>query len=101
MLEIFNQTSIYIGKKDFKKAFWATEAFLRMQRPKYIEWQKSWKNRIKHYTPRKQPVYEDVLVEGVIEKWDPKVTKSQVKTIKISPTFGADVVRLYKEANEL
>jgi hypothetical protein len=25
MLEIFNQTSIYMGKKDFKKDFWATE----------------------------------------------------------------------------
>jgi hypothetical protein len=24
MLEIFNQTSIYIGKKDFKKDFWTT-----------------------------------------------------------------------------
>jgi hypothetical protein len=100
MLEIFNQTSVYIGKKDFKKDFWATEAFLRQQRPKYIEWQKAWKNRIKHYTPREQPVYEDVPVEGVIEKWDPKATKSAIKTIKMSPMFGADVVRLYKEANE-
>ena len=100
MLEIFNQTSIYIGKKDFKKDFWATESFLRSQKPHYIKWQQAWKNRIKHYTPREQPVYEDVPVEGVIEKWDTKVKTSQIKTIKISPMFGADVVRLYKEANE-
>jgi hypothetical protein len=45
-------------------------------------------------------VYEDVPVEGVIEKWDPKATKSAIKTIKMSPMFGADVVRLDKEANE-
>ncbi len=46
------------------------------------------------------PEYDDVPVEGVIEKWDPKIKTSQIKTIKISPMFGADVVRLYKEANE-
>jgi hypothetical protein len=46
------------------------------------------------------PEYDDVPVEGVIEKWDPKLKTSQIKTIKISPMFGADVVRLYKEANE-
>lgn len=45
-------------------------------------------------------MYEDIPVGGVIEKWDPKIKTSQIKTIKISPMFGADVVRLYKEANE-
>ncbi len=50
------------------------------------------------------PEYDDVPVEGVIEKWDSKPKTSQIKTVKISglisPMFGADVVRLYKEANE-
>jgi hypothetical protein len=36
----------------------------------------------------------------VIEKWDPKIKMSQIKTVKISPMFGADAVRLYKDANE-
>jgi hypothetical protein len=94
MVEIFNQLGIYIGKKDFIKDFWTTESFLRSQKPNYIKWQQAWKNRIKHFTPRVTPEYDDVPVEGVIEKWYPKLKSSQIKTIKISPRFGADVVRL-------
>jgi len=91
---------IYIGKKEFKNDFWTTEAFLRSQKPNYIKWQQAWKNRIKHCTPRVTPEYDDVPVDGVIEKWDPRLKTSQIKTIKISPMFGADVVQLYKKANE-
>jgi hypothetical protein len=46
------------------------------------------------------PEYDDVPVEGVIEKWDLKFKSSQIKAIKIPPMFGADAVRLHKEANE-
>jgi hypothetical protein len=103
MLEIFNQLGIYIGKKDFKKnsgPLKLTESFLRSQKPNYIKWQQAWKNSIKHYTPCMTPEYDNVPVEGVIEIWDPRLKASQIKTIKISPMFGADVLLLYKEANE-
>ena len=98
MLEIYNQLSIYIGKKSFNKNFWDTETFLKMMKPKYTKWQQAWKNRIKHYTPRAQPDYDDISVDGVIEKWDPKLSKanSQMKTIKISPMFTPDKVKMYK-----
>jgi hypothetical protein len=94
MLEIFNQLGIYICKKEFEKDFWTTEAFLRSQKPNDIKLQQVWKNSIKHYTPRVTPEYDDVPVEGVIEKWDPRLKESQIKTIKILPMFGADVVLL-------
>jgi hypothetical protein len=93
MVEIFNQLGIYIGKKDFKKKFWTTESFLMSQKPHYIKLQKAWKNLIKHYTPRVTPEYDDVPVEGVTEKWNPKLKTSQIKTIKTSTMFGADVVQ--------
>jgi hypothetical protein len=99
MLEIFNQLAMYIGKKDFKKDFWSTEIFLRHQKPNYIKWQQAWQNSITHYTPRgtnytprdthytprDTPAYDDVPVdsEGVIEKWDPKIKPSQIKTVKL------------------
>ena len=95
MLEIFNQLGIYIGNKEFKRDFWTTESFLKSQKPNYNRWQQAWKNRIKHYTPRVTPAYDDIPIEGVIEKWDPRLKASQIKTIKISPMFGADVVQLY------
>ena len=68
----------------------------------FVKWQKAWSNRIKHYTPREKPDYDLVPVDGIIEKWDTKIAKGtpQIKTIKISPMFGADVVRQYKAANE-
>ena len=31
-------------------------------------------HQVQHVAPHEQPVYEDVLVEGVLEKWDPKVS---------------------------
>jgi hypothetical protein len=96
MLEIFNQFGIYIGKKDFKKYFWTTGSFLRSRKPNYIKWQQAC---IKHCTPCVTPEYDDVLVEGVIEKWDPRLKASQIKAIKISQMFGADVVQLDKEVN--
>ncbi len=68
MLEIINQL-----KKDFKRDFWTTQSFRLSQKPNYIKWQQAWKNRIKHYTPRVTPKYNDVPVEGVIEKWDPRL----------------------------
>ena len=40
---------------------------------------------------------ESMINNSVNAKFD---ASSQIKTIKISPMFGADVVRLYKEANE-
>ncbi len=100
MLETFNQLAMYISKEDFKKDFWSTEIFLHHQKPNYIKLQQAWQNRITHYTPRDTPAYDDVPVEGVIEEWDPKIKTSQIKTVKISPMFGADAVRRYKDANE-
>ncbi len=90
MLEIFNQLGIYIGNKEFKRDFWTTESFLKSQKPNNIKWQQAWKNSIKHYTPRVTPEYDNVPVDGVFEKWDPRLKASQI----------ADVVRLYKETNE-
>ena len=102
MLEIFNQISIYSGKNNYSKNFWEVEPFLKNQKANYIKWQKAWKNRIEYYTPRDKPEYDFVPVDGLIENWDPKARKgeSQIKTIKISPMFGADVVKLYRTANE-
>ena len=76
MLDIFNQLAMHIGKKDLKKDFWSTEIFLRHQKPNYIKWQQAWQNRITHCTPRDSPVYDDVPVEGVIEKWAQPVDPS-------------------------
>ncbi len=70
---------MYIGKKDLKKDFWGTEIFLRHQKPNYIKWQQAWQNSITHYsdyTPRDTPAYDDVPVEGLIEKWAPSVDPS-------------------------
>ena len=102
MIEVFNQLAIFVAKKNFSKNFWDTESFLKQTRPKYVKWQQAWKNRIKHYTPRNKPVYDEVSVEGIIETWDTKIAKGtpQIKTVKISPMFCADTVRLYREANE-
>jgi hypothetical protein len=46
------------------------------------------------------PEYEDVPVDKVFEKWNLRLKAPQIKTNKISPMFGADVLWLYKEANE-
>ena len=102
MLEIFNQTAIYIAKKNFKTNFWDSEPYLKNLRQNYVKWQKARGNRLVNYTPRKKPEYDPVPVEGLIEKWDTKDPKgtSQIKTIKILPMFGADAVRMYKSANE-
>ena len=85
VVEIFNQLGIYLAVHDWKKNFWDTEKF-----------------RIKHYTPRTKPAYDDVPVDGLIEKWNPKLARSvsQIKTIPISPMFGPEIVALYKLANE-
>ena len=75
MIEVFNQLAIFVAKKNFSKNFWDTESFLKQTRPKYVKWQQAWKNRIKHYTPRNKPVYDEVTVEGIIETWDTKIAK--------------------------
>ena len=69
--------------------------------PKWKKWQKVWKNRITHYTPRVDPKHSDVEIDGVIENWNPKKAKgeSQTTTVKISPLFGPDIVALYSSAN--
>ena len=103
MIEIFNLTAIYIGKKDYKRNFWDSEGFLKLMKPKYVKWQNAWKNRILNYTPRYKPAHKDVEVTGIIENWDPKgkgKEANQPQTIKMSPLFGPDVVKLYKAANE-
>ena len=96
MIEIFNQTAIYIRKKDYKKNFWDSEPYLKQMKPKYFKWQNAWKNRILNYTPRYKPAHKDVEVTGIIENWDPKAKKdaNQPKTIKMSPLFGPDTVKL-------
>ena len=102
MLELFNQIATYVGKKNYTKNFWDTEPYLKNLKPKYAKWQKVWKNRLDHYTPREKPAHEPIPIEGIIEKWDPKVAKGtpQFKTVKISPMFDKDAMRLYKAANE-
>jgi hypothetical protein len=103
MFEIFNQISIYIAKKKFKHNFWDSEGFLRLHKTGFVKWQKAWSNRIKHFTPHEKPDYDLAPDGGIIEKWDTKIPKetSQIKTIKFSPMFGADVVRQYKAAKEV
>ena len=93
---------MFIGKKNYSKNFWETEAFLRQMKPKYVKWQNAWKNRILNYTPRYKPAHKDVEVTGIIENWDPKGKKdvNQAKTIKMSPLFGPDIVKMYTAANE-
>jgi hypothetical protein len=102
MLEIFNQIYMFVAKKNFTKNFWDSESFLKNHKVGFVKWQKAWSNRIKHYSPREKPDYDLVPVDGIIEKWDTKIVKGtpRIKTIKISPMFGADVVRQYKAANE-
>ena len=103
MIEIFNLTAIYIGKKDYKRNFWDSEGFLKLMKPKYVKWQNAWKNRILNYTPRYKPAHKDVELNGIIENWDPKAKGKEAnppQTIKMSPLFGPDVVKLYKAANE-
>ena len=102
VIETLNQLAMYIARKDYKKNFWDTEPYLKQMLPKWKKWQKVWKNHILHYTPRITPQQEDVTVDGLIEKFDTKKAKSdsQIKSVKISPMFGPDVVNLYKKANE-
>ena len=66
------------------------------------KWQKVWKSRIQHYTPRSTLHHQDVTIDVVLEKWDPKKGKgdNQLKFMDISPMFGPDVVQLYKTANQ-
>ena len=103
LLEVMNQAAIWIAKKDYKNDFWKAESFLKVTLPKWKKWQKAWKNRITHYTPRVRPAtHSDVALDGVIEEWDPKKPKgtSQIKTIMVSPMFGPEIVDLYKKLNE-
>ena len=102
LVEIFNQVGIYAANQNWKQNFWDTDRFLKDVRPKYVKWQAGWKNRIKFYTPRTSPAYDDVPVHGLIEKWNTKLGKgtSQIKTIPISPMFGPEIVTLYKNAND-
>ena len=69
---------------------------------KYVKWQNAWQNRILYYTPRYKPAHKDVDLNGIIEIYDPKAKKdvSQAKTIRMSPLFGQDIVKLYTAANE-
>ncbi len=102
MVELYNQTSIYIGKADFKLMFWDTKRFLKSLQPNWKKWQKVWKNHIKYYTPRTKPQQPDVDVAGIIEKWNTKrkANESQIATISVSPMFGLDIVDLYTQCNE-
>jgi hypothetical protein len=102
MIEVYNQTAIFIGKKNYSKNFWDSEAFLRQMKQPYVKWQNAWKNRIQYYTPCYKPAHKDVDIVEIIETSDPKAKKdvSQLKTIKMSPLFGQDIVKLYKAANE-
>ena len=72
MLEIFNQISMFVAKKNFKQNFWDSEAFLKHHKAGFVKWQKAWSNRIKNYTPREKPDYDLVPVDS-IEKWDAKL----------------------------
>jgi hypothetical protein len=102
MDELYNQTSIYIGKTDFKLNFWDTQPFLKSLQPNWKKWQKVWKIRIKYYTPRTKPQQPDVDVAGIVEKWNTKrkANESQIATISVSPMFGPDIVDLYTQCNE-
>ena len=85
LVEIFNQVGIYAANQNWKQNFWDTEKFLKETRPHYVKWQGAWKNSIKYYTPHTKPAYNDVPVEGLIEKWNTKLSRgvSQIKTIPI------------------
>jgi hypothetical protein len=72
MLELYNQSSIYIGTKEFKSNFWDIQPMIRSWQPNWKRWQKAWRNCIKHYTPRTDPPKEDLELRGMIEKWNPK-----------------------------
>ena len=72
MVELYNQTSIYIGKANFKPNFSDTQPFLKSLLPNWKKWQKVWKNHIKYYTPRTKPQQSDVDLAGIIEKWNTK-----------------------------
>jgi hypothetical protein len=87
MVELYNQTSIYIGKADFKPNFWDTQPFLKSLLPNWKKWQKVWKNRITHYTPRTKPQHPDVDVAGIIQKWNAKKKsgESQIETVADRP----------------
>ena len=102
LLEVMNQAAILIAMKDYKKDFWLAESFNKVILPKWKKWQKAWKNRIAHYTPRVKPAHSNVPLDGVIEEWDPKKPKrtSQIKTMMGSPMFGPEIVALYKKLNE-
>jgi hypothetical protein len=93
MVELYNQTSIYIGKADFKPNFWDTQPFLKSLLPNWKKWQKVWKNRITHYTPRTKPQHPDVDVAGIIQKWNAKKKsgESQIETVAVSPMFGPEI----------
>jgi hypothetical protein len=67
--------------------------------PKWRKWQRAYKNRIEHYTPRTDPKQPDVAVEGIIEKWNPKKKESQVSTIHVSPMIGPAIVEEYEDYN--
>lgn len=102
MVELYNQTSIYIGKADFKPNFWDTQPFLKSLLPNWKKWQKVWKNRITHYTPRTKPQHPDVDVAGIIQKWNAKKKsgESQIETVAVSPMFGPEIVDQYRQLNE-
>jgi hypothetical protein len=72
MVELYNHTSIYIGKADFKPNFWDTQAFLKSLLPNGKKWQKVWKNCITNYPPRTKPQQPDVDVAGIVQKWNAK-----------------------------
>jgi hypothetical protein len=58
--------------------------------PQWKKWQKVWKNRIMHFTPRVDPQHPDVEIEGVIEIWNPEKPKGepQITSVKMSAMFG-------------
>ena len=69
------------------------------------KWQKVWKNRITHYTPRVKPehalpcrVIADDETKGIIEKWSTKKGKGGVSDHyreDVSQLFSPDIVALY------
>jgi hypothetical protein len=68
MVELYNQSSIYIGKANFKQKFWDTQPFLKSLLPNWKKWQKAWKYCMTNYTPQTKQQQPDVNVAGIIQK---------------------------------
>jgi hypothetical protein len=52
------------------------ESFLKNALLNWKKWQNVWKNLITHYTPpRVDPKHDYLIIDGIIEKWDPTLAK--------------------------